>query len=198
MNRNYFSILTLIVILVVASLACSLSIAAPQTIIPTPTQTPTQTPIPVSTQAAGNFITAIEQPTYDPATGNVTIVLTEEELTSYVAIQLQADPNAFIRDPQISLENDQVVVHGTIVTDILTAPGSLTAKIAVGPDGVPQTTITTAMVGSIPVPTPLLSEASGMIDRGIADSISNISSSGYQIDTITVANHQMTIVLKKK
>ncbi len=198
MNRNYLSILTLIAILVVASLACSLSIVAPQAIISTPTPTPTQTLIPVNTQAAGDFITSIEQPTLDPVAGTASIVLTEEELTSYVATQLQSDPNAFIRDPQISLENGQIVVHGTIITDILTAPGSLTATVVVGPDGLPQATVTSATVGSFPVPAPLLSQASSMIDQGIADSISSVSSSGYQIESITIANHQMTIVFKKK
>ncbi len=198
MKRNYLSILTLIALLVVASLACTLSIVSPQEVIATPTQTPTQTPIPVSTQAAGDFITAIEQPTMDPTAGTAPIVITEEELTSYVATQLQSDPNAFSRDPQISLENDQVVVNGTIATNIITAPGSLAAKIAVGPDGLPQATITSATVGAFPIPSPLLSQATGMIDQGIADSVSSVSSSGYQIESITIANHQMTIVFKKK
>ncbi len=198
MKRNYLSILTLIALLVVASLACTLSIVSPQEVIATPTQTPTQTPIPVSTQAAGDFITAIEQPTMDPTAGTATIVITEEELTSYVATQLQSDPNAFIRDPQISLENDQVVVNGTIATNIITAPGSLAAEISVGPEGLPHATITSATVGGLPIPSPLLTQASGMIDKSIADSISNVSSSGYQIESITIANHQMTIVFKKK
>ncbi len=197
MKRNY-PILTLIALLVVASLACTLSIDSPQVVIATPTPTLTQTPIPVSTQAAGDFINSIEQPTIDPVTGTATIVITEEELTSYVATQLKSDPNAFLRDPQISLENGEVVVHGTIITDVFSAPGSLAAEISVGPEGLPHATITSATVGGLPIPSPLLTQASGMIDKSIADCISNVSSSGYQIESITIANHQMTIVFKKK
>src|SRR5512147_964665 len=101
MKRNNLPILTLIAILVVASLACSLSIGLPAITIP-PTDTPT--PIPVSTQAAGEFVNSLKQPTLDAAAGTATIVLTEEEITSYVAEQLQADPNPFIRNPQVILE----------------------------------------------------------------------------------------------
>ncbi len=195
MNRNYFPILTLIAVLVVASLACSLSIVNP---VVAPTPTPTQTPIPVTTQAAGDFINSIEKPTIDPASGNATIVLTEQEITSYVATQLQSDPNSFIRDPQVSLEDNQVIIRGTIVTDIVTAPGTVTASIAVGADGLPKATITSATVGSFPIPAPLLTTASSMIDQGIANSVDQYSAAGYQIESITIANHQMTIVFKKK
>ncbi len=195
MTRNYLPILTLIAVLVVASLACSLSIANPAI---TPTQTPTQTPIPVTTQAAGDFINSLENPTIDPAAGTATIVLTEQEITSYVDAQLRTDPSSFIRDPQVTLEDDQIVVHGTIVTDILTAPGTVAARVTVGADGLPQATITSATVGSIPIPTPLLSTASNMIDQGIYDSVQKYSDANYQIESIAIADHQMTIVFKRK
>jgi hypothetical protein len=195
MNRNYLPILTLIAVLVVASLACSLSIVNPAII---PTSTPTQTPILVTTQAAGDFINSLEQPTFDPTTGSVTIVLTEQEITSYVATQLQSDPNTFIRDPQVTLEDNQVIIHGTVVTEILTAPGTVSATITVGEDGLPVATITSATVGSFPIPSPLLSTASDMIDQGISKSVNEYTGANYQIVSITIADHQMTIVFKKK
>ncbi len=176
----------------VASLACSLSIGTP-TLVPTSTPSP----IPVSTEAAGGFINSLEKPTFDPTAGTATIVLTEAEVTSFVAQQLQSDPNPIIRDPQVILENNQVVLTGTIVTDVATAPGSLTAIITVGADGLPIANITSATVGSFPIPSPLLSAISEMIDRGITDNV-DVSSGNYQIESISIANHTMTIVLKKK
>lgn len=192
MKRNYLPILTLIALFMVTSLACSLSIANPTSI-----PTPTPTPIPVSTEAAGEFINSIEQPTIDSTAGTATFVLTEAEITSYVAEQLQADPNPVIRDPQVILENNQVVINGTIVSAGLSAPGSLSATITVGEDGLPKANINSATVGAFPIPSPLLSTISGLIDRGITQNV-NLSSTDYRIESITIANHTMTIQLKKK
>jgi len=79
----------------------------------------------------------------------------------------------------------------------LTAPGSLTATITVGTDGLPKANITSATVGAFPIPSPLLSTISEMVDRGITQNV-DLSSENYRIESINIANHTMTIVLKKK
>jgi hypothetical protein len=44
----------------------------------------------------------------------------------------------------------------------------------------------------------LLSTASDMIDQGISKSVNEYTGANYQIVSITIADHQMTIVFKKK
>ena len=194
MKKNYLPILTLIVILMSASIACSLSSSLSSEATPTPT-TP---PIPISTQAAQGFEQSLSMPTIDAQAGTETIQFTEEQITSYVALQLQKDPNPIIRDPQVFLENNQVVLQGQIVTDLMTSSGTLTATVAVDQNGTPKVNIVSAQFGSFPIPTALLDAVSQMVDQAINDNINQTSGSNIKIEAISIADHLMTIVLKNK
>ena len=194
MKKNYLPILTLIVILMSASIACSLSSSLSSEATPTPTTRP----IPISTQAAQVFEQSLSMPTIDAQAGTETIQFTEEQITSYVALQLQKDPNPIIRDPQVFLENNQVVLQGQIVTDLMTSSGTLTATVAVDQNGTPKVNIVSAQFGSFPIPTALLDAVSQMVDQAINDNINQTSGSNLKIEAISIADHLMTIVLKNK
>ena len=194
MKKNYLPILTLIVILMSASIACSLSSSLSSEATPTPTTHP----IPISTQAAQGFEQSLSMPTIDAQAGTETIQFTEEQITSYVALQLQKDPNSIIRDPQVFLENNQVVLQGQIVTDLMTSSGTLTATVAVDQNGTPKVNIVSAQFGSFPIPTALLDAVSQMVDQAINDNINQTSGSNLKIEAISIADHLMTIVLKNK
>jgi hypothetical protein len=190
MKKKYLPILTLIVILIAANLACSLSTASSGE----PTAEPTRV-IPASTQAAQGFEQSFEKPTIDAQAGTETIQFNEEQITSYVAYQLAQDPNQIIHNPQVYLENNQIVLKGQIVTDVLTSDGQITAAITIDETGMPKVNIISAQFGSFPFPTPLLGTVSSMFDSAIKD---NINTDNYQIKSITIADHLMTIVLQKK
>ena len=194
MKKNYLPILTLIVILMSASIACSLSSSLSSEATPTPT-TP---PIPISTQAAQGFEQSLSMPTIDAQAGTETIQFTEEQITSYIALQLQKDPKPIIREPQVFLENNQVVLQGQIVTDLITTSGTLTATVGVDQNGTPKVNIVSAQFGSFPIPTALLDAVSSMIDQAINDNINQTSGSDLKIAHISIADHLMTIVLNKK
>ncbi len=187
MTKKYLPILTLIVILMATGLACSLSTVSSGA----PTTEPTRV-IPVSTQAALEFQQSFEQPTLDAQAGTATIQFNEEQITSYVAYQLAQDPNQVIRNPQVYLENNQIILKGQVVTDVMTSDGQITANITIDSNGAPKVTIDSAQFGSIPIPIELLGTVSSMLDSAIKD---NINSDNYQIKSITIADHLMTIVL---
>ena len=188
MKKQYLPILTLIVILMAANLACSIS-ASP---IGSPTTEPTRL-IPVSTQAALDFQQSFEQPTVDAKAGTVTIQFNEEQITSYVAYQLAQDPSQPFHNPQIYLENNQVVVRGQIVTDVMTSDGQINANLSVDEGGKLKVDIVSAQFGSLQIPTQMLGTVSDLLDRAIKD---NIKSANYQVKSITIADHLMTIVLQ--
>jgi len=187
MKKKYLPILTLIVTLMATSLACSLSTGSGGS-TPEPTQS-----IPISTEAARSFEQAFQQPTIDPTAGTETVQFSEEQITSYVAYQLAQDPTQPIRNPQIYLENNQVILKGQIVTDVLTSDGQLTATISVDTNGKPKFTIISAEFGSIQIPPELLDSVTSMLDSAIQD---NIQSDQFQIKSITIAGHKMTIVVQ--
>jgi hypothetical protein len=188
MKKKYLPILTLIVVLMAANLACSISTAS----LGAPTAEPTRV-IPVSTQAALGFQQSFEQPTVDAQAGTVTIQFNEEQITSYVTYQLAQDPTVPIHNPQIYLENNQVVVRGQIVTDAMTSDGQITATVTVDAGGKLKVDIVSAEVGSLQIPPQLLGAVTDMLDNAIKD---NINTDNYVIQSITIANHLMTIVLK--
>jgi hypothetical protein len=187
MKKKYLPILTLIVILMAANLACSFSTAFSTA----PTAEPTRV-IPVSTAAAQSFVQAFQQPTIDAQAGTQTIQFNEEQITSYVAYQLAQDPNQVIHNPQVYLENNQVILKGQIITDVLNSDGQISTSITVDNAGMPKVEILSAEFGSIQIPAPLLSAVTSMLDSAIRD---NIKTDTYQIKSITMANHLMTIVL---
>lgn len=193
MKITYLPILTLIVILMSANIACSLSSSLSSEATPTPTHS-----VPVSTQAVQSFEQSLSMPTVDAQAGTETIQFTEEQITSYIAYQLQQDPNPIIRLPQVFLENNQVVLQGQIVTDLMTSSGTLTATVGVDQNGTPKVNIVSAQFGSFPFPTALLDAVSKMIDQAINNNINQTSGSNLKIDHISIADHLMTIVLKKK
>ncbi len=192
MNKNFLPILTLIAGLLATGIACSISVG-----VPTATPIPTSTPTPVFTSSPSDFINSLEQPTIDAAAGTATIVLNEEQITSYVDAQLKSDPNPVLRDPQISLENNQIIIRGTIVMNGVSVFSNVTATVTVGADGLPKTNIVSADIGSFPVPSPLLSAISSMIDQGITENV-DMFPNDYRLESISIGNHIMTIVFKKK
>ena len=193
MKKNYLPILTLIVILMAANIACSLSSSLSSEATATPTHT-----VPISTQSAQSFEQSLSMPTIDAQAGTETIQFSEEQITSYVALQLQKDPKPIIREPQVFLENNQVVLQGQIVTDLITTSGTLAATVGVDQNGTPKVNIVSAQFGSFPIPTALLDAVSSMIDQAINDNINQTSGSGLKIAHISIADHLMTIVLNKK
>lgn len=176
-----------------ANIACALSSSLLSEATPTPTHS-----VPVSTQEAQSFEQSLSMPTVDAQAGTETIQFTEEQITSYIAYQLQQDPNPIIRLPQVFLENNQVVLQGQIVTDLMTSSGTLTATVGVDQNGTPKVNIVSAQFGSFPFPPTLLDAVSKMIDQAINNNINQTSGSNLKIDHISIADHLMTIVLKKK
>jgi hypothetical protein len=189
MKKNLVPILTLIVILMAANLACLFSgIGA----APTPQRT-----VPVSTEAALGFQESFQKPTLNPQGDTATIKITEEQITSYVAYQLNQDPNPIIQNPQVLFENNQVELTGMVEADVITAPGTIIASVGLDANHQPKVDVLSAKVGGIDIPSGLLTRIDEMIDRSITNSL-NQSDVNFQVDSITISDRIMTIVLKRK
>src|SRR4051794_25865324 len=68
-------------------------------------------PIPVSSESAGQLEGAWSTAVASSNNGQITVVMTEQQLTSYAALKLTNDANAPIKDPQIYLRDGKMLLY---------------------------------------------------------------------------------------
>src|SRR5437762_645904 len=90
--------------LIIASLACDLSVGGP---------TPPGSPIPVSSEAAGELQNVWKTAIANAQNGEVTVIITEEQLTSYLALKLEAQSTPPLHNVQVYLRNNRIQIYGT-------------------------------------------------------------------------------------
>ncbi len=113
--------LTVLVALTLLTLSCFLCQGSTQ-VMPTPART-----VSVSTEEAEKLTSILGRVLPLDEEGCFVLTVTEEELTSYVALNMQES----ILDPQILLTDGKIYVHGTLVSPIeapITAAVSVEAK----------------------------------------------------------------------
>ena len=109
-----------------ASLACNVGRGSP---------TAAPTPIPVSTEAAGELESMFENALTQSAGGQVSLVMTEEQLTSFVALKLAEDPDNPFSDVQIILRDGRIRFQAQAEVSGLKLPVEIVLTAAAGADG---------------------------------------------------------------
>lgn len=182
-SRN-LRVVTLLVMLMIPAMACNLV----SRLKPTPTVM-----VPVSSQAAQSLeevlSTAAEQARQ---TGQVDLVVTEQQLTSYVALELQSQGENTLTDVQILLREGKMTMTGQVQQDDLSAPLEMTLSLRDDGAGGFAYTIETAKVGPLPLPQLLLDAITEQMDLAIQDSIHQVAGDVY-IESINIADGQMAI-----
>lgn len=127
-------------------------------------------PIPVSEEAAAS----LEQKAAEAASGagETTVTLTQEEITSYLALRLGAaaaengQPNP-LRNPQLYLkENGTMVLRGEVLFEERSQPIRIVAQPQVA-NGSLELQILEGRIGMVPVPGPILELVEGEVARAI-------------------------------
>jgi hypothetical protein len=124
-------------IMVLACLPCQTS----SEVVPTPMRT-----VPVSTAEAEHLVSSLSQGLVPDSEGRFVLVLTEEELTSYVALNMEES----IVDPQIILADDQIQLYGTMVSPV-EAPVTAVASVVVE-SGKAHVVVESVSVDGFPIP----------------------------------------------
>jgi hypothetical protein len=132
--------LTIFVALALLTLAC-LPCQGSSQVIPTPVRT-----VPVSTEEAEKLISILGRELPLDEEGCFVLTITEEELTSFVALSMQES----IVDPQILLTGGKMRLHGTLV-DPIEAP--ITAVVSVQAEsGQVELTVETVALDGFAIP----------------------------------------------
>jgi len=178
-------------ILILASLACTVSVGGPDY-----SDRPT---IPVSNDMAESLKDEVKRAFEAGAqTGEVTIQITEPQITSLLALRFQTDQNLqqnsepLITDPQVYLRDGQMQIFGQTHQGMFTANIGIIVTVGVDENGGPKIELTSADFGPFPAPDGLKEAIATMIQEAYTGSVGPVAT-GLRIQSITIADGIMTI-----
>lgn len=185
-SNRWRAFLAVLAALGLAALACgpSLGLGAP---------TPPASPIPVSSEAAGQLEGVWGTAIANAKDNQVTVVMTEEQLTSYAALKLTSTPNMPITEPQIYLRNGKIYLFGKVKTNNLTLPAALTLSVTPTATGAVSVTIEDANLGPMPVPSSLRDELASNLNDAIAQN-AGATNTGFKVTDIAIADGTLTVM----
>ncbi|MDI6768217.1 MAG: hypothetical protein QMD04_00915 [Anaerolineales bacterium] len=171
--------------LMLATLACVINVGGPA--YPTPA-------IPISTEAVGSLDQAIQTAVAAGAvSGEVTLVITETQLTSYLALKLQQQSSPFITNPQVYLREGQIRIYGTATQGNFQVTVNFILTAGVDEQGQLTIVLTSADFGPLPVPNGMKEAVTAIIEEAYTGSLGPLAT-GFRLESITVADGAMVIV----
>jgi uncharacterized protein YpmS len=183
---------SVVVALSLAVLACGSPLGIGQPTAPA-------SPIPVSTEAAGEledlWANAIQNA---GPNGEVTVVMTEEQLTSYVAVKLAEEPDVPLENIQVFLRDGQMTLTGDAKVGVLKAKASLAIDVTVDDKGELKVEITDADFGPVPVPSDMLESLNESLQESLTNELT-INSTEVTIQSVAIADGKMSFsgIIKK-
>ncbi|MEA4906328.1 MAG: hypothetical protein GYA17_02265 [Chloroflexi bacterium] len=129
---------------------------------------------------------------YDPATNQVTVIFTEQQLTGYVISALASNPDIPLTDPQVNLTNGQAEIYGQFEQGILSANVRLVATISVNAEGGLEPELVSADLGPVPVTSQMLDTISSALDESFSTSL-NPGSTGIRAQSVTITEGLVTV-----
>jgi uncharacterized protein YpmS len=176
---------TFFLILVLFSLACQMPIRAAQ-------QEQEQTPIPVATEAAGQLEDQMATAAAElEQTGQVTVTISEAQLTAFVAEQLSANGGDVLTDPQVKLRNGKIEVTGKASVGFLTADAIVILQ-PYAEQGKLRLSIEEAKFGAVPIPDATLDTLTNTLNQNL-DNFTTVNGREFWLETVTVEDGFMTL-----
>lgn len=184
-------VIFLLFVLLAASLACALPVAS------RPSPTPAPTPVPASTadaeQLQQELATASSQ---FSETGNLSITLTEQQLTTYLVEALSQQSDVQIVEPQVFLQNGEIQISGKTVLGKLTVPVQIIFRASTE-SGLLKLEVASASFGKIPVPKKFLTQITELVNQNLNENLT-VEGRQVEIDNIEIAAGKMTVTGKAR
>jgi hypothetical protein len=168
-----------------AALACTVNLGGPE---------PPGPPIAVSTAEAGGVLEAWRGAlSADLLAGDVTLLLDEQQVTSFLAARLAADEDPVLREPQVYLREGRLDIYG--IAD--QGPFAARVLLAVAPrldeGGALAFDVTSADFGPLPAPAALRESLSAVLTEAFTGTLGPLAT-GLRIRTFAIADGQVAIV----
>jgi hypothetical protein len=130
--------------------------------------------------------------------GDVTINITETQITSVLAQRLQTDQNLqqdkkpLITDPQVYLRDGQMQIFGKTQQGMFAANIGIIVAVGVDENAKPKIEIVSADFGPLPAPEGINAAISALIQEAYTGAVGPVAT-GLRIQTISIADGIMTI-----
>jgi len=170
--------------LLLATLACSIFVGGPDY---------PEDSIPVSAEAVESMQSQVEAAMLAGAqSGVVTLEITEEQITSNIALKLAAQQNPAFQNPQVYLRDGQMQIYGHIVRGYLEANILVVLTLGVDELGGPKIEIVSADFGPFPAPEELKQTFTALITEAYTGSLGPMAT-GFRLESISIADGVMTL-----
>ena len=183
MKQNKIIIILLAALAI--TLACTIFVGGPD--YPEP-------PIPISAEAVlslqEQIKTAVEA---GAASGEVTFLMSETQLTSYLAFKNLNDPTPMFTDPQVYLRDGQMRIYGKTQQGNFTANIGIVLSVGLDAEGNPELQLASADFGPFPLPEGLNKAITAVIEEAYTGALGPVAT-GFRIKSISIADGVMTIV----
>ncbi|MEW5829273.1 MAG: hypothetical protein AB1846_10320 [Chloroflexota bacterium] len=182
--KKHPGVLPAALVLLAAALACTISVGGPD--LP-------ENPPPVSTEAVLELEEQIEQALEQAAlTGQLSLAITESQLTSLLAFRLNEQEDPALTDPQVYLRDGQMQVYGKAHQGIFVANVGLVLSAAVDENGQPKIEVVSVDLGPLPAPEGLNRAIAALVTEAYAGSLGPVAT-GIRLESITIADGLMTL-----
>ena len=173
----------LVVSIAAAGLACQIRVGGPE---------PPAEIIPASeasaTELADNWDSALSLDTDE-----VTLVISERQLTSFLSERFESDEEPILRHPQVFLRDGEIRIYGTASAGVFEAGALLSIQPKISSDGDVEFDITTAEFGPVPAPSAMTSVLSELLTEALTGTLGSMAT-GIRITSFVIADGQIAIV----
>jgi hypothetical protein len=170
--------------LLAATLACSIFVGGPsypEGGAPVPTET---------SQSLQDQITQALASASD--SGEVSLDLTEGQLTSFLQSRVAQEQHPVITDPRVYLRNGEMKVFGHAESGIFNANISMTLEASVDAEGQPHIGVTQTYFGPIKAPKALNDAMSSFVEEAFTGWLGPVAT-GFRLAHITIGDGVMTV-----
>ncbi len=163
MNGKKLNLIFFLAVILAASLACNFPGYGGKVATPT-------APVPVSSEAVEQLEATLQSAVETAVSGGkVDLAITEAQLTSLAALELQAIQEPKVENVQIRLRDGQVMTTAKVTLNGIAMDLALTSRVIIGPDGLPKSQTVSAKLGPLPIPDNMLQLFTQEVDALLAD-----------------------------
>lgn len=173
-------------VLLLATLSCTIFLGGPAY--------PTQT-VPASTETVPTFQAQVKTAVAQglKGDGRVTLTITQEQLTSFIAFHLAKEQSPLLREPQVFLHPGTMEIYGKMQQGNVVSNVKLTLAVTVDAQGKPQIEVLAAEFGLLALPAGFREAIAKALTEAYTGAIGP-AATGFRLESITISEGLMTLV----
>jgi hypothetical protein len=184
MISNKTSITLALVGILITSLACTINVGGPGY--------PAER-IPVSTEAVGELQASVETAVAAGSeSGQITLVFTESQLTSFLAMKLQEQSVSFLHDPQVTLRDGQITLYGTARQGYFQANIKISVSASINDQGHLQIEVSAIDFGPLVVASAVKDALTATIQEAFTGAVGP-AAIGLRLETVSIGDGSMVL-----